>query len=208
MNSSLGLISPRPRCKQCPKCGKRLRKDAGFCGGCGAAIASDDTAASEPEEEVFGPDVVDCIVHPESAADAATDDASHSAFPVEEPHDVSPAALAKAVERAAPRNTKAVCFRVLNGLRAGEFVEVKEGMSVMVGVSKDVDLFVGGDDQVSRRHAQVRVKNGQAFLEDLGSTNGTLIDVKRERPVFAGDRIILGNTVIQVEDCEDGTLAE
>ncbi len=194
--------------KQCSKCGKRLGKGAKFCGGCGAAIASDDTAANEPEEEVFGSDVVECIVHPEGAVDAATDDVPQSAFAVEEPHDVSPADLAKAVERAAPRKAGAVRIRILNGLRAGESVSVKEGASLMVGASKDAGLILSGDDLVSRRHAQVCVRNGQAFLEDLGSTNGTLIDVKRERPIVVGDRIILGNTVIQVEDGEDGNPAE
>ncbi len=69
------------------------------------------------------------------------------------------------------------------------------------GAFPDVDLT--NDDieaKISRKHAKIISKNGQFFLEDLGSLNGSYIN-RGERltpgeplPIKTGDEIILGKT--------------
>jgi pSer/pThr/pTyr-binding forkhead associated (FHA) protein len=72
------------------------------------------------------------------------------------------------------------------------------------GIFPDVDL--DSDDpeaKVSRRHARIMRRNGQYFIEDLGSTNGTFINRGRRllpgdrQPLRDGDEIIVGKTFLR-----------
>jgi pSer/pThr/pTyr-binding forkhead associated (FHA) protein len=58
------------------------------------------------------------------------------------------------------------------------------------------------DEQfVSQQHAKFFVRGGSAFVEDLGSTNGTWVNGERatgQRPVRPGDQIQIGNVVLEV----------
>jgi hypothetical protein len=72
------------------------------------------------------------------------------------------------------------------------------------GVFPDVDLDTDDPEaKVSRRHARVTFRDGQYFLEDLGSTNGTFVNRgKRLVPGMRqslndGDEIIVGKTFLR-----------
>jgi hypothetical protein len=72
------------------------------------------------------------------------------------------------------------------------------------GIFPDVDLDTDDPEaKVSRRHARITLSNGQYFLEDLGSTNGTFINRgKRLAPgqrqaLCDGDEIIVGKTFLR-----------
>jgi hypothetical protein len=67
-----------------------------------------------------------------------------------------------------------------------------------IGRLADCDIVVD-DKGVSRRHAQIRTKDGASTLTDLGSTNGTSLNGKpvQSRPLNDGDRITVGTTVIE-----------
>jgi len=59
------------------------------------------------------------------------------------------------------------------------------------------DVEIDLDDGVSRKHAEIRKKNGEFYVVDLGSTNGTLLngdimDVNVEMKLAHGDRIRVG----------------
>jgi pSer/pThr/pTyr-binding forkhead associated (FHA) protein len=59
------------------------------------------------------------------------------------------------------------------------------------------------DEEVSRRHAIVTVGEGQLTIEDLGSFNGTHTDdgeVKQETALRVGDRIRVGQTVLELRE--------
>jgi FHA domain len=62
---------------------------------------------------------------------------------------------------------------------------------------------LGKDPEISRRHARFSpIDNGDFLVEDLGSTNGTLVNGKRITAPYVlqpGDRITLGKTVLQFE---------
>jgi pSer/pThr/pTyr-binding forkhead associated (FHA) protein len=74
------------------------------------------------------------------------------------------------------------------------------------GIFPDVDL--DSDDpeaKVSRRHARITMNDGQYFLEDLGSTNGTFINRGKRlapgtrQPLNDGDEIIVGKTFLRFQ---------
>jgi pSer/pThr/pTyr-binding forkhead associated (FHA) protein len=61
---------------------------------------------------------------------------------------------------------------------------------------------------VSRCHARLTVENGTAFVEDLGSRNGTLVNgqpLRGRRKLREGDVLQLADEILRVED---GTAAD
>jgi predicted component of type VI protein secretion system len=84
------------------------------------------------------------------------------------------------------------------GPLAGQRVEVD---AELVLGREDASLTID-DEEISRRHAVIRPKDGGVEIEDLGSTNGTYVNAVRiERPtrLSAGDTVKLGRSVLQVE---------
>jgi len=69
---------------------------------------------------------------------------------------------------------------------------------ITIGRLPENDVVVS-DKGVSRRHAQIRTKDGSSTLTDLGSTNGTNLNGKpvQSRALNDGDRITVGTTVIE-----------
>ena len=55
------------------------------------------------------------------------------------------------------------------------------------------------DKGASRRHAQIREKDGSYTLTDLGSTNGTRLNGQtiQTRQLSDGDRITIGSTMLE-----------
>jgi pSer/pThr/pTyr-binding forkhead associated (FHA) protein len=76
-----------------------------------------------------------------------------------------------------------------------------EGQSVLPDVDLTAyDAFTQG---VSRMHSNLRIDNGEVYLTDLGSSNGTKINGQKIVPhvdyvVHHGDLIVLGKMKIQV----------
>ena len=69
---------------------------------------------------------------------------------------------------------------------------------VTIGRLPDCDVVLK-DRGASRRHAQIRTKNGASTLTDLGSTNGTRLNgaTIQSRALEDGDRITIGATVLE-----------
>ena len=63
------------------------------------------------------------------------------------------------------------------------------------------DLDLGADAAISRKHARIRVENGQYFVEDLKSTNGTIVngDPIERAVLLPGAVILIGETTLKVE---------
>ena len=71
----------------------------------------------------------------------------------------------------------------------------------VMGRSRDCDIVLS-DANVSRRHAEIRPADGGWAVNDLGSTNGVLLNGRRiegAAPLRAGDRIELGTTELRFE---------
>ena len=74
------------------------------------------------------------------------------------------------------------------------------GDEITVGRAAGCQVTVD-DTYVSQLHARVFTREGQLFVEDLGSTNGTYLNrVKVAGPMVMqkGDRLQVGNTVLEV----------
>ncbi len=54
---------------------------------------------------------------------------------------------------------------------------------------------------VSWRHAKLEVRDGDVWVVDMGSTNGTLLEGQKvsESKVAAGDKLFLGTTVLRID---------
>jgi pSer/pThr/pTyr-binding forkhead associated (FHA) protein len=96
------------------------------------------------------------------------------------------------------------------GRSAGKRFMLSEGESQIGrwdadgGVFPDVDLDPDDPEaKVSRRHARIKLQNGQYSVEDLGSTNGTFVNRGRRllpgqpHPLREGDEIIVGKTFLR-----------
>jgi serine phosphatase RsbU (regulator of sigma subunit) len=76
---------------------------------------------------------------------------------------------------------------------------------VTIGRSRDCDIFLP-DQWLSRHHAEIRRRGQSAFLADLRSKNGTLLNGERvavERPLRHGDVISLGEHRLTFSEDEE-----
>jgi pSer/pThr/pTyr-binding forkhead associated (FHA) protein len=115
------------------------------------------------------------------------------------PKPAKPAKPTRAPRRSAPtaRPTKVA---VVDGPLAGTSVPLSS-LPVTIGRADDSTIVIN-DDYVSQRHARL-VPNGTAWmLEDLGSTNGTLLDgakLTATTEVHAGSQIKIGRTILELQ---------
>ena len=68
--------------------------------------------------------------------------------------------------------------------------------TLLIGRSSSCDVTLSRDDQISRRHLQLEVRDGRLFLRDLGSTYGTRLNGRvlgsEAAEVTAGDAVVIG----------------
>jgi pSer/pThr/pTyr-binding forkhead associated (FHA) protein/tetratricopeptide (TPR) repeat protein len=91
-------------------------------------------------------------------------------------------------------------LRGLSGTVTGKSFPING--SLVVGRVAGVDLRVE-DDSVSRRHAEVELKDGEAILRDLGSANGTTVNgnpISEDTVLSAGDIIQFGVVEMMYEN--------
>ena len=65
----------------------------------------------------------------------------------------------------------------------------------------DASTIVLADSFVSDTHARVYLSDGEWFVADLGSTNGTFVNQRRvadPQPLAPGDQLAIGKTTVQV----------
>ena len=93
-------------------------------------------------------------------------------------------------------------LRVTGGNASGKDIEFES--EFLIGRAETGDGRLGDDPELSRRHARISRRAGdQLTVEDLGSTNGTLVNGKKiteAQTLRPGDTIKVGTTTIQVLD--------
>jgi hypothetical protein len=85
------------------------------------------------------------------------------------------------------------------GLREGERFDLIGGLSV--GRSKESDVRID-DRYASSLHARVFSREGRFYVEDMSSTNGTLLNgatLQGEAELIDGDHVQIGDTVFRLE---------
>jgi pSer/pThr/pTyr-binding forkhead associated (FHA) protein len=88
---------------------------------------------------------------------------------------------------------------VTAGQLAGTRITLGESQ-ITIGRAEDSTLVIT-DDYASARHARLVPRDGQWFVEDLGSTNGTYLDrgkVSGPTPVPLGVPIRIGRTSLEL----------
>lgn len=88
-------------------------------------------------------------------------------------------------------------FHVESGEGAGRLFTLRPDHPLVLGRGSGCDVQLS-DPAISRRHALLEFQDGQVWLVDLDSSNGTLLNGKRvsRGTVQPGDRVRLGNAVI------------
>lgn len=97
------------------------------------------------------------------------------------------------------RPGRAFVLRFISGKYQGGEFPVTAEKPIVVGRSSDLDMVLV-EDMVSRKHAQISMRQDQVWIEDLGSTNGTFVNgekVKQTR-LKEGDRVLIGTSILKL----------
>jgi pSer/pThr/pTyr-binding forkhead associated (FHA) protein len=92
-------------------------------------------------------------------------------------------------------------LRVLAGPSTGRQITVDRSPAY-IGRGGDADVQLRDDEDVSRRHAVLRLQGGEWRLEDAGSRNGTSLNGKRlngDHSLRSGDAIVMGRSTLVVD---------
>ena len=95
--------------------------------------------------------------------------------------------------------TKARYLAFTGGTLAGNSIKL-DGQPILLGRSADCTVPLQ-DSYASNRHARIYHNDGQWFIEDLNSTNGTYIDSKRltvAQPFKPGMTVRIGQTTMEL----------
>lgn len=86
-------------------------------------------------------------------------------------------------------------------LKTGQKIPLSN-MKVKIGRDPSNQVVIPDDTFTSRQHAWITFEAGEFWLEDLGSTNGTLLNghpVVKRQLLSAGDKIRVGHTELTFE---------
>ncbi len=94
-----------------------------------------------------------------------------------------------------------VSLNVVAGPQTGRAFTFDQHDTFMIGRSEDAQFCLPHDRFFSRHHCILEIAPPQAFIRDLGSTNGTFVNGMRVDTAYlkSGDRIQGGETVLEVE---------
>lgn len=157
--------------------------DGGFVGGVGVQqtiVASPTQVAAPPPQPTYTPPTVQSSYPP-----TAVSNPSGVAVPVEKtkPIGAQPAPAAWLVTQGGPRH--------------GQQFGLKRGDNNIGRNGNQADVVID-DSSVSGQHARVRYENGQFWLYDLASTNGTYINNARiqKQILYDNDRVRVGEVTL------------
>ena len=93
-------------------------------------------------------------------------------------------------------------LRVIEGKMRGRIIDLPGNSELVVGRGSTFDVVID-EDMVSRRHAKITTFHDGVTLQDLNSTNGTLVNQHRlqgltAQRLKAGDQIGVGTCVLEL----------
>lgn len=202
MNTNLAKLTH----EDCLACEVARTSGARFCPQCGRALTLASVEASSPDiglrqESLDRSDS-------RTATDAELDITVLKEAPPVETQECSPVSAPKPPEvcpqcgheaESALRLVRAAGDNDPTGLRLGE-------TPIIIGKDETCDVVIATDDFVSRKHARVSLDQGLCYLEDLGSSNGTLLKIRRPVVIEPGDEILVGSTLFRLEGSPRSTV--
>lgn len=96
---------------------------------------------------------------------------------------------------------KLMTITATNRGHKGETFFVADNSSITIGRGEDAGLRIADDHRASRKHAIIGLKNGEAYISDLASTNGTFIGklkVFGRDKLKDGDIVFIGRTYFKI----------
>jgi pSer/pThr/pTyr-binding forkhead associated (FHA) protein len=72
------------------------------------------------------------------------------------------------------------------------------GDAIVLGRERG-DILFPEDGYVSGTHARISLREGQVFLADLGSSNGTFLRLRHDRTVSTGSFVLMGQQLFRLE---------
>lgn len=87
-------------------------------------------------------------------------------------------------------------LQVIQGELQGSNVPIRVA-KFRIGRGSDNELVISNDKTVSRNHVHIRYAEGLWFIQDQGSTSGTLVNNQRisSQRLYSGDEIVTGDQV-------------
>lgn len=73
---------------------------------------------------------------------------------------------------------------------------------ILVGRSRDCDVVITDDQEASRQNSEIVREDGELYIRDLDSQNGTLVNgvpISGSYQLKDGDRILIGRTELRIE---------
>lgn len=214
--SKTGMQKTTKRRRQpCKDCGHIPESDALFCPMCGVpleepgekasqtpALVCDQEPAGSPEKPEPAAGVA--AAKPKPAADTPEESAAN-ADPAETPRSCQcgqelPADAQFCMQCGAKVGQAASRYRLLCTNSDGDIAVDITDDEIVIGKAGKSDLAIPGDEYVSRQHARVFMSDGRIILEDLGSSNGTYLRVRQRVSVEPGDEILVGASVLRIEE--------
>jgi hypothetical protein len=195
----------------CPQCGASAIPGEAFCDNCGAPLNAPARPAAVAPAPPYNAGV------PPQPAYPPPQPASYAPPPQYTPPPVAPAPPAAqpyvppAAPVAPPRSALAPARLIVAA--SGVALPLPASAQAVVGrgdpVSNffpEIDLGPHGalDNGVGRRHLRLFVQGGQVMLEDLDSTNGTILNgqklaARQPQPLRDGDQIIAGKLLLRYQ---------
>ncbi len=88
------------------------------------------------------------------------------------------------------------CLYIVKGIGQGERFDLSDDL-ISIGRNQDCSIRLR-DAETSRRHAEIRLREGKRVVVDLGSSNGVFLNGKRitEAELATGDQIQIGQTIL------------
>ena len=109
----------------------------------------------------------------------------------------TPAGTGRRVEPAS--RTPAPPDRLVDIVTGGDWALPADGTTLVLGRDPACDVHLD-DPSVSSRHCRITARDGQVLVDDLSSTNGTIINTARitgTHHLAAGDLIALGTISVE-----------
>jgi len=190
----------------CPQCGTQALPGEAFCENCGAPL----NAPSRPVAPVPAPPYSTTI--PPQPSYSPPQPATPPSYQAPSAPVYTPPLAPAYTPPPAARTNLAPARLVIAA--TGATLPLPAGLQAVVGRADPVSQFFpeidmtphGALDQgVGRRHARLFVSGGQAMVEDLDSTNGTLLNGQRlaprqPQPLRDGDQLTFGKMVMRYSE--------
>lgn len=107
---------------------------------------------------------------------------------------------------ARPAGEREVNIFLITGQAIGRKFRLRPGQILFAGRSASTDIFID-ENLVSRRHAKFAWVADEVKVMDLGSTNGTFVNGRKQQAATlnSGDKVQIGQTLMKVYFSDDPT---